>query len=261
MAARDRTAPPGAQGVAGMPDSGSENERGSRQRPWEALLGSNERAVLERFGAGQRIGFGTAPAVVVIDAQNYMVGQPPGSDAVYPSACGAVAQAALEILRHVLNDARRQEILVVYTKYQVRRDGIDMGVYRLKRGLPATEGWCLEGSEGAEIASIVAPEPQDIVLTKKRPSAFWGTPLLGLLIARNVDTLIVAGGSTSNCVRATVVDAMSFGYRTTVIEDCVFDRFDLCHAVTLFDLERQYADVLDSQTVTAYIRTIGKNAG
>jgi maleamate amidohydrolase len=240
-----------------MPESDIPGQsRSYGKQAWEALLGPEELAVLERFGAGRRVGFGTAPAVVVIDAQNYMVGNPGRSDVVYPSACGPMAEEALAVLRVLLTEARRQQILVVYTKYEVRRDGLDMGVYRMKRGFPATEGWCLEGSEGAEIAPAVAPETGDVVLVKKRPSAFWGTPLLGLLIAHNIDTLIVAGGSTSNCVRATAVDAMSYGYRTIVVEDCVFDRLGLCHAVSLFDLDRQYADVLDSGTVMAYMRAV-----
>jgi maleamate amidohydrolase len=226
-------------------------------RPWHALLGPAEHAILERLGAGKRIGFGAVPAIVVIDAQNYMVGAPTGSTVVYPSACGPAAEQALAVLDDVLSTARRNGILVVYTQYQVRRDGADMGVYRRKRGIPLTEGWCLEGSEGAEIAPAVAPGPDDVVLVKKRPSAFWGTPLLGLLIERNVDTLIVTGGSTSNCVRATVVDSMSYGYRTIVPEDCVFDRLEISHAVTLFDLDRQYADVLDSQAVMAYLDSAG----
>jgi maleamate amidohydrolase len=224
------------------------------------LVGPEEQGVLDRLGAGRHIGFGAVPAIVVIDAQNYMVGAPEGSPVVYPSGCGQMAVDALAVLRTVLAQARSSGILVVYTQYQVRRDGADMGVYRRKRGLPDTEGWCLEGSVGAQIADAIAPEPGDIVLVKKRPSAFWGTPLLGLFVERGVDTVIVAGGSTSNCVRATVVDAMSYGYRTTVLEDCTFDRLSICHRVALFDLERQYADVLASPAVLSYLRTVGKAA-
>jgi len=129
----------------------------------------------------------------------------------------------------------------------VRRDGGDIGVYGRKRDLLETEGWCLEGSEGAEIVAALAPEPEDLVLVKKKPSAFFGTPLLGLLIDRGVDTVVVTGGSTSNCVRATAVDASSYNFRTAVVSDCVFDRIDLSHRVALFDLDRQYADVVDSE--------------
>lgn len=246
-----------------MSDGGQRSEpaSGRWRRALEDLLSPDDTAVLERLGAGRTIGFGSTPAIVVIDAQNYMVGAPEGSTDFYPSGCGETAKGALTVLSGVLTEARRQGILVVYTRYEVARDGSDMGVYRRKRGMPATEGWCLEGSEGAQIAPQVAPQPGDVVLVKKRPSAFWGTPLLAMLIERGVDTVIVAGGSTSNCVRATVVDAMSYGYRATVPEDCVFDRLDICHSITLFDLQRQYADVLDSAAVMSYLRTVGQADG
>ena len=119
-----------------------------------------------------------------------------------------------------------------------------MGVYRRKRGMPETEGWCVAGSEGAQIHAAVAPAAGDIVLSKGKPSAFFGTPLLGLLVDRGVDTVIVCGGSTSNCVRATTVDAASHNLRAIVVADCVFDRFEVSHLTALFDLDRQYADVV-----------------
>lgn len=216
---------------------------------WADLLSDDDRAVVERARFGRRIGMGERPAVLVIDAQNYMVGPPPGSSHEYPSACGAPALAAVGRLAPLLGVARASGVPVVYTRFEVRRDGADIGVYGRKRDMLETEGWCLEGSEGAEIVAGLAPEPGDIVLVKKKPSAFFGTPLLGLLVDRGVDTVVVTGGSTSNCVRATAVDASSYNFRTAVASDCVFDRIDLSHRVALFDLDRQYADVVDSKVV------------
>jgi maleamate amidohydrolase len=218
--------------------------------PWDALLSEQDRAVIERARFGRRIGLGVHPAVLVIDAQNYMVGPPPGSSHAYPSACGEAAVAAIERLAPLLRAARAAAVPVVYTRFEVRRDGSDIGVYGRKRDLLDTEGWCLEGSEGAEIVAGLAPEPEDLVFVKKKPSAFFGTPLLGLLIDRGVDTVVVTGGSTSNCVRATAVDASSYNFRTAVVSDCVFDRIDLSHRVALFDLDRQYVDVVSSDAVT-----------
>jgi nicotinamidase-related amidase len=137
-----------------------------------------------------------------------------------------------------------------------------MGVYRRKRGMPDTEGWCLADSEGAQIHAAVAPEADDIVLPKCKPSAFFGTPLLALLIDRDIDTLLVCGGSTSNCVRATAVDAASFNFRTIVVADCVFDRFEISHLVALFDLDRQYADVVSlTEAVEGLAASAGSLAG
>lgn len=214
---------------------------------WADLLSEADRAVVERARFGRRIGLGVRAAVLVIDAQNYMVGPPAGSSHEYPSACGEPAVAAIVRLAPLLGAARAVGAPVVYTRFEVRRDGGDIGVYGRKRDLLETEGWCLEGSEGAEIVAALAPEPEDLVLVKKKPSAFFGTPLLGLLIDRGVDTVVVTGGSTSNCVRATAVDASSYNFRTAVVSDCVFDRIDLSHRVALFDLDRQYADVVDSE--------------
>jgi nicotinamidase-related amidase len=80
--------------------------------------------------------------------------------------------------------------------------------------------------------------------------------LLALLIDRGVDTVIVTGGSTSNCVRATAVDAASHDFRTIVVAECVFDRFELSHLAALFDLDRQYADVVDLGATLDHLRTL-----
>lgn len=218
---------------------------------WAGLLDERDRAVLERARFGRRVGLGSRPALLVIDVQNYMVGPPDGSGHEYPSACGEPARSALGRLAVLLPRARAAGWPVVFTRFELRRDGSDIGVYGRKRELLATEGWCLEGSEGAQIADAVAPEKSDIVLAKTKPSAFFGTPLLALLVDRGVDSVVVSGGSTSNCVRATAVDAASYNFRTLVVADCVFDRFDLSHRVALFDLDRQYADVVWSDDLLA----------
>jgi isochorismate hydrolase len=102
----------------------------------------------------------------------------------------------------------------------------------------------------------VRPEPGDLVLPKRKPSAFFGTPLVGLLIDRGVDSVIVTGGSTANCVRATAVDASSYDLRTAVVEDCVFDRFRVSHLAALFDLDRQYADVVSAAEALAHLDSL-----
>jgi len=222
---------------------------------WQRLLSDRDRALVESAGFGQRVGFGSEPALLVIDVQNYMVGPPSGSAHLYPSACGAQAQRALAALPALIAAARERGVPVIYTRNEYRRDGADMGVYRRKRGMPTTEGWCLAGSEGARIHEAVAPAPEDIVLSKSKPSAFFGTPLLALLVDRGVDTVIVTGGSTSNCVRASAVDAASNNLRTIVVADCVFDRFEISHLTALFDLDRQYADVVTLDAALAQLQS------
>lgn len=223
---------------------------------WWTLLDADEQALIDHAGFGLRVGLGDRPLLLVIDVQNFMVGAPDDPEADYPSACRDALPALPRITR-VIEAARTAAVPIVYTQNQFRRDRADVGVYARKRQFLEIDGWCLEGSTGARIHQAVQPAPGDIVLVKQKPSAFMGTPLLALLLDRQVDTLIVVGGSTANCVRATTVDAASYNYRTTVVEDCVFDRFTLSHLAALFDLQRQYADVLASADVLAYFEQFG----
>ncbi|MGC8513276.1 MAG: isochorismatase family protein [Acidimicrobiales bacterium] len=199
---------------------------------------------LHSAGFGQPIGLGDRPAMIVIDAQRYMVAPDSTCEFEYPSSCGQEGRDALATLSETLADLRARDVPVFYTRFELSPDGSDVGVYGRKRPLLQTEHWCLAGTSGAEIHPDVAPQSGDQVLVKKRPSAFFGTHLTSLLLERAIDTVILAGGSTSNCVRATAVDSMSFGFRTVVLEDCVFDRQSISHEVALFDLERQAADVM-----------------
>lgn len=95
----------------------------------------------------------------------------------------------------------------------------------------------------------VAPTPGEILLPKKHPSAFFGTPLVSHLIDLGVDTLVVSGCSTSGCVRSTVVDAFAYNFRVLVPYDAVYDRSDVVHQVNLFDMGQKYADVVSTDGV------------
>jgi nicotinamidase-related amidase len=88
------------------------------------------------------------------------------------------------------------------------------------------------------------------VVSKAKASAFFGTPLLTHLTRQRIDTLIVAGTTTSGCVRATVVDAMSHGFRVLVAEDACFDRSRFAHAANLFDIQLKYGSVIDTKQAT-----------
>lgn len=219
---------------------------------WRAQLTADERNRVSAAGFGRRVGIGARPALIVIDVQNYMIGPPEGApDAAYPSACGAAAAAAVDVLRRFVPALRRLAVPVFYTRFELAPDGSDGGVYLRKRDLIQSDGWCLTGSTGAQLVPALAPAPGDVVLVKKKPSAFAGTPLLPMLIDRGIDSVLLAGGSTSNCVRATAVDAMSLNLRVTVVEDGVFDRFPRSHVTALFDLDRQYGDVRAAADVEA----------
>jgi nicotinamidase-related amidase len=118
------------------------------------------------------------------------------------------------------------------------------------------EGWYIDGTRGAEIAAALAPKDGDVVLKKIKPSAFHGTPLLGLLLSAGIDTVVITGGSTSNCIRATAIESTSYNFRTIVPSDAVFDRIQLSHEVSLMDIDRQIGDVVRSEEVIAWLSSL-----
>jgi nicotinamidase-related amidase len=229
-------------------------------KPWESYLDEADRAVLARGRFGTRMGFGSRPAVVVIDAQRYMVGEA-GNDVEWPSSCGDVGRAAVGAIASVVEAAQASGVPCFFTRFELERDGSDIGVYGRKRALLDSPHWCLAGTRGAELVPQLRPGPRDIVFVKKKPSGFHGTPLLGYLVDRQVDTVIVLGGATSNCIRATVFDASSWNFRVIVPHQAVFDRIPVSHAISLFDMDRQFADVVEVAETVSYLQDIGRRAG
>jgi maleamate amidohydrolase len=108
-----------------------------------------------------------------------------------------------------------------------------------------------ESATDAQIVPDLAPRPSELVLRKRRPSAFFDTGYAEKLRQEGIDTVIVAGCTTSGCIRATVVDAMSYDFRTIVARDCVGDRSLAAHDANLFDMEQKYADLMESQEIIA----------
>ena len=118
----------------------------------------------------------------------------------------------------------------------------------------------LRRGDDTEIVAEIAPAPGDIVVEKSRPSAFFGTDLPGHLVLLRADTLLVAGGTTSGCVRATVMDAFSLGYRVAIVHECTFDRAMVPHKVNLFDMHAKYANVLSLDESLAYLASVSQGA-
>jgi maleamate amidohydrolase len=220
---------------------------------WEQYLGEADRAVIAKARFGRRMGFGERLAVVVIDAQRYMVGEP-GRDDAWPSSCGEVGRAAVAQIARIVAAAQAASVPCFFTRFELARDGSDIGVYGRKRDLLDSEHWCLADTVGAQLVPQLVPGPGDVVFVKKKPSGFHGTPLLGYLVERRVDTVVVVGGATSNCIRATVFDASSYNFRTIVPAEAVFDRIPVSHAISLFDMDRQFADVVSVADVLARLQ-------
>jgi len=141
---------------------------------------------------------------------------------------------------------------VLYTRYDAFAADAQWGRW-LDKGTGAERDSRMRGPEAHEIADAVKPAAADIVITKSKPSAFFGTPLASMLTYLGVDTVVVTGMVTSGCVRATVIDAFSHNYRVIVPLQCVADRSPTSHQVNLFDIDMKYGDVLPLADVLAHL--------
>jgi maleamate amidohydrolase len=153
---------------------------------------------------------------------------------------GGNIAAAIETTKGLLAHARQQRWVIAHSRIVFADDGSDQNIFSLKVPGMLT---LTENAPASAIVSELAPEPGELVVRKQVPSAFFGTGLAAWLTQRSVQTLAVAGAVTSGCVRASVVDAMSLGFRPLVVSDCVGDRAIGPHDANLFDMEQKYATV------------------
>jgi maleamate amidohydrolase len=196
----------------------------------------SELEIYARQGLGQPSGFGNRPAVVVVDFVNGFA-----DPAVFGGGNIAPAIARTRVL---LENARTHGVPVAFTRIVYADDGTDAGVFCLKApGLLKLT----EHASASQIVRELEPKAGEYVVRKTQPSAFFGTNLANWLVGKGVDTVLVAGCTTSGCVRATVVDAMSYNFRTVVVTDCVGDRALAPHEASLFDMEQKYADLMSCE--------------
>lgn len=223
---------------------------------WDKFLTDRDKAVFAKSGYGSRQGFGDSPALLVVDVTYAFAGdrREPILRSIerYRTACGEEGWAAVDQIRTLLGAARSAGVPVVYTRGIDRRGEDDAGRWASKNAR-AAEDYRSDGGRRNEIVEPIAPQPNDVVIAKAKPSAFFGTPLLSYLIQWRVDTLLVTGGTTSGCVRATVVDAFSYNFRVAVVEEACFDRGQASHALNLFDMNAKYADVVCASEALAYL--------
>jgi nicotinamidase-related amidase len=224
-------------------------------RWWEELfLGADGRAYGSFRKPQER---GRRPAVVVIDVVTSFIGAP-GQDldatlAEWPSACGPAAHEALPAVAALLAAARSGGVPVVHFRPSGPA-GLLLGA-TVKGEL---DGEYLNGRPGAvDFATEAAPREGELVVAKPRASAFFNTPAATYLHSLGVDSVIVAGCTTSGCVRASVVDAFSHGFRPFVVEQAVFDRSRLSAAVSLYEMDAKYADVIQLQDAVGWLTTPG----
>jgi maleamate amidohydrolase len=226
---------------------------------WNDVVSEQDRKIFEQAGWGQRAGYGRRPAIAVIDINYNFCGdkREPILESIkrWHFSCGERAWDAIAAVQKILAVARRKRLPILYTTNPRRDDGFDLGVWALK-GSRSDEEVDVIGHMGNEIVKEVAPEPGDVFIEKRKPSAFFGTPLMSHLTNMKADSLILTGTTTSGCVRATAVDALSYDLRVTIPEQAVFDRGELSHKITLFDLHMKYVDVTTLDDVLSYLESL-----
>jgi len=194
------------------------------------------------------IGGGRKPAVLVVDFQTAF------TDPKYALGGLTMIHAARDRTAALLEVARARKVPVAacYTAYC---SATDMPLWKVK---PVRDEF-LYGHPCTEMDPTIH-HPGDFTYCKNAPSMFFQTPLITFLVRQNVDTVIVTGCTTSGCVRATVVDAFSFGFRVLVAEDCCGDADERQHRSNLEDVGRRYADVMQADAVESYLRGLSAEA-
>jgi maleamate amidohydrolase len=196
---------------------------------------------LER-GLGARVGFGSRPAIVVVDLVNAFTD--PGAP------LGADLSAEIDSAVRILTAARALGTPVVFSTVAYEPDLGDAGNWIRK--IPANAE-LVENTPATQVDPRMGRRDGERILVKKFASCFFATDLATRLVADGVDTVIIVGATTSGCVRATAVDSCSHGFHTIVVQDAVGDRAELPHYVSLFDIDAKYGDVVDEDTALAYL--------
>jgi len=195
--------------------------------------GMDDRAIYRSQGFAHRLGLGVAPALVIVD---FVVGFTDPAHFGGGNICPAIRRTVA-----LLQLARARSWPVAHTRVVYADDGADAGVFASK--VPSLRR-LTEASPLSQTVPELAPAPGELLIRKRQPSAFFQTGLASWLGYRRVDTLFVAGCTTSGCVRATVVDACSHDLRPVVVTDCVGDRAIGPHEASLFDMGQKYADLM-----------------
>ena len=223
-------------------------------RPWDGIIPDEEQRAYRAAGFGRPTGLGKKPALLIIDVQYRTVGtqRVPFWEAIkeFPTSCGEIGWNAVDKIVLLLAEFRANDWPVLYPHVAPKLN-FDTG--RLSDKVPAIMN---VASRGYDFVEEVAPREGDILLPKKHPSAFFGTPLASYLINLGADTLVVTGCTTSGCVRGSVVDAFAYNFRVLVPQDAVYDRSQISHAVNLFDMAEKYADVMPTADAIAALKNV-----
>jgi len=191
-----------------------------------------------------RLGFGRKPMLINIDLQNAYtrVGE-------YATAYESDPRQ-IEYVNQLVSLFRARQLPIVWTYVAYMESGEDCGLWGTRTNTPDSLQNIKVGSARSELDSRLDVDRQlDIIINKRMASAFFETNLRSLMTWHGCDTIILTGGSTSGCIRATVVDGLSNGYRVIVPEQCVADKHESPHFANLYDIAIKYGDVVSVEEV------------
>lgn len=216
---------------------------------WFDLIPQQELDIYNTAGFARRQQPGKAPALLVVDCTLSFTGSRGKSvvEAIqeYKTACGPAGWKSLPFIKEAIALFRAKDWPVVFSRQSINDQNAVGGATKA-----ANE---YRGEGGNQILPEIAPLPSEWLLEKPKASCFFGTPLVSYLHQKQVDTLVVVGVSTSGCVRASVIDAFSYGFKVFIIEEGCFDRSDFAHAANLFDMDAKYANVITFEEFKALL--------
>jgi nicotinamidase-related amidase len=216
------------------------------------VIPDSDLAMYRKAGFGHPIGWGRKVGLAVVDMTRAF------TEDRFALGSAKMGQVALRGIAQLLAVARPVGVPIFFTKMAPFKNRTEAG--RWFDSCPGIFGRDDDPAahESVEIPPEIAPRPDEPVIVKGKPSAFFGTQLHSMLTYHNVDTLIITGMVTSGCVRATVDDAFSYDYRVIIPEECVADRAEVPHRVNLFDMEMISADVIELKEVLRHLRGLNR---
>ena len=228
---------------------------------WEAFFTEQDREHQKLVAKQGLFGFGESPCVLVIDDYYSVLGfeRLPLLESMktWPHSCGLEGWEAIDKTAELIASARDNDVPVIYVRgLKDKLPKAGDGKWRNREDnymerLP--KEW---RDRAGDIVDEIKPQPGEAIIYKAAPSAFNGTPLLKHLISSRIDTVIACGETVSGCVRASVTDGSTFGFKMGVVAECSFDRTQASYWMSLFDMHQKYADVIDRFYAADYFKKL-----
>lgn len=219
---------------------------------WDDVLTEKDRALLATRPPRKKTGFGERPALLIIDMDIGVCGEDkPIIEQldVNSGTCGEFAWATIPNMKRVVTGSREAGVPVIFSNH----------IMRAIHGMPNYDNPTYSHSELSPLSALLPDlgfQEGDLLIEKQRPSVFFHTGLIYILLNKKIDSLIVVGNSTSGCVRASVIDASGYTFKVSVVGECVFDRLELSHKASLFDMAFKYCDVVSVDETLGFLSTL-----